>query len=103
MMLSVHGDLDVVAYEARASAARRHRTGVRIGQRSLLVGRGQHLFLDRREALHLTFEFRELLLEPRRLERQRLGRLLSIGRVELTEIPQRSLQAVPGAAPPSRG
>jgi hypothetical protein len=38
------------------------------------------------EALHLTFEFRELLLEPRRLEREGLGRLLSIGRTELTEI-----------------
>src|SRR6266540_95875 len=92
MMLGVHGDLDVVAYDARASAAaRRHRTGVRIGQRYLLVGRGEHLFLDRCEALHLTFEFRELLLEPRRLEREGLGRLLSIGRVELTEIPRNAL------------
>jgi co-chaperonin GroES (HSP10) len=33
MMLGVDGDLDVVAYDARASAARRHRTGIRIGQK----------------------------------------------------------------------
>src|SRR5436305_15307966 len=91
MMLGVHGDLDVVAYDARASAARRHRTGIRIGQRYLLVGRGEHLFLDRRKALHLAFKFRELLLEPCRLEREGLGRLVSIGRVELTEIPRNTL------------
>jgi hypothetical protein len=35
MMLGVDGDLEVVAYDARASAARRHRTGIRIGQRYL--------------------------------------------------------------------
>jgi hypothetical protein len=42
MMLGVDGDLDVVAYDARASAARRHRTGIRIGQRYLLVRCGDH-------------------------------------------------------------
>ncbi len=43
-----------------------------LGERDLLVGRGQHPFLDRREALHLTFEFREFLLQTRRLPRERL-------------------------------
>ena len=86
MVLSIDRDLHVVPDDAGTAPARRHRAGVRIGERDLLVGRGEHLFFDRREAPHLTFEFREFLLETRRLERERLRRLLPIGRVELAEI-----------------
>src|SRR5437660_2180863 len=86
MVLGIDRDLHVVPDDAGTAPARRHRAGVRIGERDLLVGRSEHLFLDRREALHLTFEFREFLLETRRLERERLRRLLPIGRVELAEI-----------------
>src|SRR3982074_1862422 len=57
-------DLHVVPDDAGTAPTRRHRAGVRIGERDLLVGRGEHLFLDRREALHLPFEFREFFLEP---------------------------------------
>src|SRR3977135_3515492 len=91
MVLGIDRDLHVVPDDAGTAPTRRHRAGVRIGERDLLVGRGEHLFLDRREALHLAFEFREFFLEPRRLERERLRRLLPIGRVELAEIPRNAL------------
>jgi hypothetical protein len=88
MVLGIDRNLHVVPDDAGTAPTRRHRAGVRIGERDLLVGRGEHLFLDRREALHLNFEFREFFLEPRRLERERLRRLLPIRRVELAEIPR---------------
>ncbi len=42
MMLGVDGDLDIVAHDTGTSAARCHRAGIRIGQRCLLVRRGEH-------------------------------------------------------------
>jgi integrase len=54
--------LDVVAYDTGAPAARRHRAGIRIGQRYLLVRRGEHSRLERMEALHLLFQLRNLFL-----------------------------------------
>lgn len=53
-----------------------------------MIKRGQHQPLHRRQPLHLAFELGQLLLQMRRLRRQRLRRLLSIGRVELGEIPR---------------
>jgi hypothetical protein len=38
-------DLDIVAHDTGASTARRHRAGIRIGQRYLLVRCGEHLRL----------------------------------------------------------
>jgi hypothetical protein len=48
-----------------------------IGQRDLLIGRGQHQLLHRRQALHLTFELGQLLLQPSaELVEARLGGLI---------------------------
>ena len=43
MVLGIDGDLHVVADNARALAAGRHRARIGIGQRDLLVGRGLNL------------------------------------------------------------
>src|ERR1700734_1772624 len=45
MVLGIDGDLHVVADDAGAATARRHRTAVGIGQRDLLVRRSAHLLL----------------------------------------------------------
>ena len=52
LVLGVDGDLDVVTDDPAAAAAGRHRTGVRIGQRELLVGRGIKGRLQRLEGRH---------------------------------------------------
>jgi hypothetical protein len=46
MMLRIHSDLHIVANDARAAPARRHRTCIRIGQRDLLIRRGEHRLLE---------------------------------------------------------
>ena len=81
---------DLLTVEVTAPA-RRHRAAVGIGERELLIRRSSHLRLDCFQVLHLTLELRELLLEPRRLEREHLGRLLPVGRVELAERPCHAL------------
>ena len=86
MMVCIDGDLDVVAHDAGASAARRHGAGIGIGQRDLLVRRGQHLRLKRLETPHLLLQLRDLLLQAGRLGRARLRRLLPIGAVHLMQI-----------------
>ena len=53
MVLGVDRDLHVVADDTGAAPARRHRAGIGIGQRYLLIGRGQHLRFEAVEALHL--------------------------------------------------
>jgi hypothetical protein len=73
----------------------------------LLIGRGEHLFLNRLEALYLFFELGELLLKPRgpgrKLLRWRLtGGCLAIGGVELAQIARNALLdlrqgGIPGA------
>src|SRR5258708_39388969 len=88
MMLRIYGDLHVVADDAGAASARRHRTRIRIGQRNLLIGRGEHLLLDRSQALDLARELGKLLLEMRRPRRERFRGLLQIGGVRLARIPR---------------
>src|SRR5580704_16846231 len=46
MMVGLDGNLDVVADDAGTAAAGRHRTGIGIGQRYLLVRGGKHLHLE---------------------------------------------------------
>ena len=82
MMLGVDGDLDVLAHDTRASAARRHRAGIGIGQRYLLVLGLHHLSVQRVQALYLLAKRRNLLVEPRDLG-FRHRRTLAIGAVEL--------------------
>src|SRR4051812_32571279 len=90
----VHGvdrDLHIVADDARTTPTRCHRAAVGISERDLAVGRGQHLLLVDCELAHFFFQLVELLLEPRRLEHEHVGRFLSIRRIELGEIPRHTL------------
>src|SRR2546430_12857902 len=86
MMHGIDGDLDVVAYDTGASAARRHRASIRIGQRYLLVRRSERPQLECKEPLHLLFQLRDLLLQAGRLGRARQRRPLPMGAVELVQI-----------------
>ena len=67
MVLGIDGDLDVVADNACALAAGRHRPDVGIGQENLLVGRSFHLPFHLLERLHLPPQTCDLLLEAHRL------------------------------------
>lgn len=79
MMLGVHRRLYVVADQARTAPTRRHGAAVGIGQRDLLIGRGQHLLLDGCELGHLRFQLLEFFFQVRLFQRDRLGRLLKVG------------------------
>src|SRR5437899_3007880 len=91
MMLRIHSDLYVIADDARAAPARRHRTRIRVGQRNLLIGRGQHLLVDRFQTLHLGRQLGKLLLEVRRLRSEGFCWFLQVGGVELAQIPRHAL------------
>jgi len=91
MMLGVDCDLHIVADDAGAAPARRHRAAVGISQRDLLVGRCKHRILVGFELLHLSCQPGELLLQMRRLRGERLGGLLQIGGVELRQIARHAL------------
>src|SRR6185437_11217588 len=54
MMLRIDGDLYIVAHSRGAFAAGRHRSGVGIGHRDLLVGRVMNRLLHRLQGLHLS-------------------------------------------------
>ncbi len=86
MMFDVDGDLDVVADDARAATAGRHRAGIGIGQRDLLVRCGEHFYLENLKAPHLLLQLLDLLFEAPRLGFERRGRLLPVGGVELLQI-----------------
>ena len=91
MMFGLDGNLDVVANDAGAAAAGRHRAGIGIGQRDLLVRRGKHVRLENREPPHLLLQLLDLLFEAARLGLERLGRLLPVGSVELLQIARHAL------------
>src|SRR6478672_2378213 len=64
--------------------------------KEIWIGRGEHLLLNRLEALYLFFELAELLLEPRGpgrklLRRHLTGSCLAIGGVELAQIARNAL------------
>jgi hypothetical protein len=63
MVLGIDGDLHIVADNASALAAGRHRAGVGIGQRDLFVGRGLNLLANLPEGLHLPPQALDLLLK----------------------------------------
>ncbi len=79
MVLRIHRGLHVVTNHARAAPARRHRAAIGIGERDLLVRRGEHPLLVGVQLRHLLIELRKLLLEMRRLGGQRFCWLLQIG------------------------
>jgi hypothetical protein len=56
MVRRIDDRLHIVADHAGAAPAGRHRAGIRIGEGDLPIGRGQHLPLDRLEALYLSIE-----------------------------------------------
>jgi hypothetical protein len=85
-MLRVHRDLHIVTNDARAAATGCHGATVWIGERHLLIGRGQHLRPDGGELGHLLLKLGKFLLQTLRLRRKGLGRLMAVGCVELTQI-----------------
>ena len=91
MMPSLDGNLAIVAHHAGATAAGRHRAGIGVGQRDLLVRRGKHVHLESREPPHLCLELLDLLFEAARLGFERLGWLLPVGSVELLQITRHAL------------
>ena len=66
MVLGVDGDLNIVADGGGAFAAGRHRSGVGIGQRDLLVGRILNGLLHHLQGLHLPAQAGNLLLQDRK-------------------------------------
>src|ERR1700730_5844678 len=64
---------------------------MRVGQRNLLIGRGQHLLLDRFQALHLGRQLGKLLLEVRRLRSEGFRWFLQVAGVELAQISRHAL------------
>src|SRR6201987_4884106 len=67
MVLGIDGDLYIVADGSGAFAARRHRTGVGIGQRDLLGGCLLNRLLHYLQGAHLSAQAGNLLLQPDRL------------------------------------
>src|SRR6185312_10234423 len=85
MMLGVDGTLHIVPDHSAASAARGHRTRIRIGKRNLLVFGLHHLSVQCIQALYLLTQRRNLLVEPRDLGlRYRFP--LAIGAIKLREV-----------------
>src|SRR5215470_4072912 len=91
MMYGVDGDLDIVADDTGASTARRHRAGIGIRQRYLLIRSGKHLHLEHLETLHLLLQLRDFLFQAARLGFECLGWLLPVGGVELLQIASNAL------------
>ena len=86
VVLGVDGGLNVVADHAGTPAARRHRAGIGIAQRDLLVRARTPLDFKRLQAPHLLLEDRDLVGQTRRLGRARQRRLLPVGAVQLVQI-----------------
>src|SRR5215510_536365 len=67
MVLGVDDDLYIVADGSSAFAAGRHRTGIGIGQRDLLVGCVLNRLLHYLQGAHLPAQAGNILLQPDRL------------------------------------
>jgi hypothetical protein len=72
MMVGLDGNLDVIADDDGTAAAGRHRAGIGIGQRDLVVRGSEHLHLETFETPHLLLQRLDLLFEAVRLGLQRL-------------------------------
>src|SRR5438445_8114202 len=86
MMRGFDCDLHVVAHDTRASATRRHRARIRVGQRYLLVRGGKHFYLENLKTLHLLLQLLDFLSQAVRFGFERFGRFLPIRTVELLQI-----------------
>src|SRR5262249_33288069 len=85
MVLGVDGDLYIVADGSGAFAASRHRTGVGIGQRDLLVGCVLNSPLHLLQGLHLPAQAGNLLLQPDRLGLGDIA-LFAVGLVQRSQV-----------------
>ena len=91
MMFGLGGNLNVVAHHAGAAATCRHRAGIRVRQRDLLIRCGKHVRLESCKPPHLLPQLLDLLFQAARLGLERLGRLLPVGSVELLQIARHAL------------
>ena len=91
MMLGIDRCLNVIADNAGAPAACRHRARVWIGERDLLVWCRTHLDVKLLKTLHLLLQLDNLLLQAGRLGRARRRRFLPIGTVHLMQIARDAL------------
>ncbi len=64
VVFRIHRYLNVVAHDAGAPAAGRHRARIGIGQRELLIRRRQHLGFQPLQTLHLLLQFGDLVGQP---------------------------------------
>ena len=85
MVFGVDGDLHIVADSGGAFAAGRHRTGVRIGQRDLLIRCLLDCLLHHLQGLHLLAQAGNLLLQPDRLGRGDIA-LFAVSSVERPQV-----------------
>ena len=86
MVLGVDRRLHIVADDAGAAPAGRHRAAVGIGERNLLIGRGQNLLLDSRQLRHFRSQLLEFLFVTHLLQRDDFRWILPVGGVELCQI-----------------
>ena len=88
MVLGIDRGLHVVADDATVAAL--HRARIRVGQRQLLIGAGEHLRFEHLELLHLLLQGRNLLLQPALLQLCRF-RLGPVGRVHRRQVTRDAL------------
>ena len=86
VVLGIHCRLHVVADDAGSPAVGRHRAGVRIGQRDLLVRRGLDRDVHLAKVLHLLFQADELVLQTHFFGFRTLA-FLPVGRVQRRHVP----------------
>ncbi len=87
----VNGCLHVVADDAGAAPTGRHRAGIGIRERDLLIGHGEALLVDGLQALHLFGKRRDFFIEAVDPHRAGLGVLLAIGALKLMHIARDAL------------
>ncbi len=85
MVLGIDGDLHIVADGGGAFAAGRHRTGIGVGQRDLLVRCVLDPLLHHLQGLHLLAQAGNLLLQSDRLGRGDIA-LFAVGSVERPQV-----------------
>jgi hypothetical protein len=85
MVLGVDSDLYIVADGSGAFAASRHRTGVGIGQRDLLVGCVLNRLLHYLQGAHLPAQASDLLLQPDRFGLGDIA-LFAVGLVQRSQV-----------------
>jgi hypothetical protein len=86
VVLGINGRLQIVADDARAAARARHGTGVRIGQRYLLIRRIPNFLFARRQVPQLCPQPRDLLRQTLCLRFSNVA-FFAVGTIKRVEIP----------------